>query len=106
MKKIRTYGFWVALSGAIVMLVNALGRAFGFEIEDKLVSDIILAFAGVLVVFGIVIMPQKEENDKVDDVQEVEQDKIEEQKDDNQDEAKKWYNKKTLGVFSSVFLFN
>ena len=94
MKKIRTYGFWVALSGAIVMLVNALGRAFGFEIEDKLVSDIILAFAGVLVVFGIVIMPQKEENDKVDDVQEVEQDKIEEQKDDNQDEAKKWYNKK------------
>jgi len=89
MKKIRTYGFWVALSGAIVMLVNALGRAFGFEIEDKLVSDIILAFAGVLVVFGIVIMPQKEENDKVDDVQEVEQDKIEEQKDDNQDEAKK-----------------
>ncbi len=89
MKKIRTYGFWVALSGAIVMLVNALGRAFGFEIEDKLVSDIVLAFAGVLVVFGIVIMPQKEENDKVDDVQEVEQDKIEEQKDDNQDEAKK-----------------
>ena len=60
MKKIKSYGFWVALSGAVVFLVNALGRAFGFAVEDEAVSNVIMAIAGVLVVLGVVVMPNDE----------------------------------------------
>ena len=69
-KKFGSYSFWISLSGAIILLVNALGRAFGFVIENKLVEDIILSIAGVLVVLGLVTMdvkPKDEENDKEDD---------------------------------------
>ncbi len=65
MKKIKSYGFWVALSGAVVFLVNALGRIFGFSVEDEAVSNVIMAIAGVLVVFGVVVMPEdNEENNE------------------------------------------
>ena len=56
---IKTYGFWTALAGAVVVLVNAIGRACGFFVQEELISDIILAVAGVLVVFGIVSLPKK-----------------------------------------------
>lgn len=69
---IKTYGFWTSLAGAIVVLVNSICRIFGFEIEDKLISDIVLAVAGVLVVFGVVSVPselyqQKDDNNDSQD---------------------------------------
>ena len=78
MKKIRNYGFWVALSGAMVMLVNALGKVFGFAVKDEVVSGLIMAIAGALVVFGVVVMPTKDNN--------TEEDKKEEQTNDKQDD--------------------
>lgn len=62
MKKIKSYGFWTALSGAIVVLINAIGKCFGFSVEEEIVSNIIMAIAGVLVVFGVVSMPKKEDS--------------------------------------------
>lgn len=55
---IKSYGFWTALSGAIVVLVNSIGRACGFFVEEEIISNIIMAVAGVLVVFGVVTMPK------------------------------------------------
>ena len=55
---IKSYGFWTALAGAVVVLVNALGRAFGFFVEEEIISNIIMAVAGLLVVFGVVTMPK------------------------------------------------
>ena len=66
MKKIRSYGFWTALSGAVVLFLKALGDICGFSIQDDLVSGIIMAFAGILVVFGVVNMPQKEDEKEGD----------------------------------------
>lgn len=51
-KKFRSYSFWVSLSGAIIILLNAFGRAFGFKIENQIVEDCIMAIAGLLVVLG------------------------------------------------------
>ena len=59
-KKIKSYSFWVSLSGAVIVLFNAFGNAFGFEIENKIVEDCIMSIASVLVVFGIVSMNGKE----------------------------------------------
>ena len=61
---IRSYGFWTALAGAIVVLVNAVGRAFGFFVEEEVISNIIMAIAGILVVFGVVTMPKGEQKNK------------------------------------------
>lgn len=64
--KIKSYSFWTALSGAVVVLLQALGDCFGFSIQSELVSGIIMAIAGVLVVFGVVSMPKSSSENKTD----------------------------------------
>ena len=68
--KFRSYGFWTALAGALVVLVNALGQAFGFSIDDQIITSIVMAIAGVLVVFGVVAMPKGEDQDEAQEIQE------------------------------------
>ncbi len=66
---IRSYSFWTALAGALGILASAIGRAFSFKIEEKIISDIVMAVAGVLVAVGIVNLPsqQADENGKDND---------------------------------------
>jgi uncharacterized membrane protein len=67
-EKIKSYGFWTALAGAIVVLLSALGQIFGFSLDDQKVTALVMAIAGVLVVFGVVTMPKDEQtNDDGDD---------------------------------------
>lgn len=58
-KKMKTYSFWVSFSGALIILVNALGRAFGFKVENQVIEDCIMSIAGILVVLGVVTMSDK-----------------------------------------------
>ena len=60
-KKIKQYSFWTGLAGAVVILITTLSKAFGFEFQEEIVADIIMAVCGVLVVFGVVNAPTKEE---------------------------------------------
>lgn len=62
-KKMKTYSFWVSFSGALIILINALGRAFGFKVENKVIEDCIMSIAGILVVLGVVIMGDKKTDD-------------------------------------------
>lgn len=66
MKNFKSYGFWTALAGALVVLINAIGKCCGFVVEEQIVSDIVMAIAGVLVVFGIVSMPKKDDEGTTD----------------------------------------
>jgi len=61
-KLIKSYGFWTALAGAVVVLLEAIGKLFGFSIAGENISDLIMAIAGILVVFGIVNIPRESEN--------------------------------------------
>lgn len=79
-QKFKSYGFWTALAGAVVVFVEALGKCFGFAVESELVSGVIMAIAGVLVVLGVVTMPKEPGADKASDPTE-EPDKDEEKKD-------------------------
>lgn len=63
-EKIKSYGFWTALAGALVVLVDALGDLFGFSVSDEIVSGVVMAVAGVLVVLGVVTMPKGEKKEK------------------------------------------
>lgn len=63
MNKVKTYAFWLALSSAVVILIQSFGKLFGFEIESSIIENVIMSICGVLVVLGIVTK-------KSDDVEE------------------------------------
>lgn len=86
-KKFCSYSFWVSLSGAVVILLNAFGRAFGFKIENQVVEDCIMAVAGVLVVFGICFKSTKE-NPETDKNEEEKVDEENSEKDEDNNENK------------------
>ncbi len=86
--KFRSYGFWTALAGALVVLINAIGKCFGFSVEEELVSNIVMAIAGILVVFGVVAMPKKEENDSTSDKTEISVSQEEKNEENEQEESK------------------
>lgn len=69
-KKIKQYSFWTGLAGAVVILLTTLSKAFGFEFEQQIVSDIIMAVCGVLVVFGVVNAPINTQEETLEDLQE------------------------------------
>lgn len=70
--KFKSYSFWTALSGAVVVLLQAIGKCFGFSIESDIVTGIIMAIAGILVVFGVVSMPNNDDQSKEDEKKDVE----------------------------------
>lgn len=67
-KKMKSYSFWASLSAAIIILINSLGNAFGFSIENQLVEDIIMSFAGVLVVIGLVSKSEKKKENESEEI--------------------------------------
>ena len=80
--RIKSYSFWTALSGAVVIFLNALGDLFGFAVQDELVSGLVMAVAGILVVFGIVTMPS---NDSTNDDNSANEDSEEDNTQDDED---------------------
>ena len=73
MKMIKSYRFWVALSGAVGLFITSLSKILGFEISSEGVSEVIMAFCGVLIVLGVVSKPKKDTKQPEDN--EVEEDK-------------------------------
>lgn len=77
-ERIKTYSFWISLSGALIVLIQAIGRAVGFIANADVINNIIMGFAGVLVVFGIVASPTEEELKSNDDTDKKEDEGSEE----------------------------
>lgn len=55
-EKLKSYGFWLSLSGAVVIFLQALG----LKIEKPVIDGIVNAFCGILVVLGIISKSDKE----------------------------------------------
>ena len=70
-ERMKHYNFWVALTMAVIILLNTLQDAFGINIDDKVVNDIIMAILGIMVVLGFV---QKDNYDFVDTSKDKEND--------------------------------
>jgi len=88
--KIKSYSFWTALSGAVVVLLQALGKCFGFSIDSDIVTGIIMAVAGILVVFGVVSMPNSnndQQNNQTDNTESCDEETV--AKDDNTEDEEK-----------------
>lgn len=59
--KYKSYGFWTALAGAVTLFAGAIAKCFGLSINVAIIEDVIMTFAGILVVLGIVCMPIENE---------------------------------------------
>ncbi|MBO5395173.1 MAG: hypothetical protein J6A28_04685 [Clostridia bacterium] len=90
MKIFKSYGFWTAFAGAVVILINALGDLFGFKIESKLVENVIMAIAGVLVTLGVVSIGNKKfgsQEEKVGESEEAAVVEAAEKQEESQDDV-------------------
>lgn len=67
-EKIKSYSFWVSLSASLILFLNALGNAFGFEIQNQIVEDCIMSFASLLAVLGIVSLKDTKKDDSLNNI--------------------------------------
>ncbi len=63
LQRMKHYNFWVALTMAVIVLLNTISQAFDVDIDDAVINDIIMAILGIMVVLGFV---QKDNYDFVD----------------------------------------
>lgn len=64
LEKMKSYSFWISLTGALIIFINCLGNIFGFKIENAVIENVIMSFAGILVVFGVVTKDNNNENEE------------------------------------------
>ncbi len=63
MKKIRQYGFWISLAGAIILFIQTICESFGIRFESDIARSIVTAFCGILVVLGVLIKTEEPKED-------------------------------------------
>lgn len=71
---IKSYSFWTTLAGALALVASAIGKAFSIKVEEKIIIDIVMAIAGVLVAVGVVTMPS--DKSKTDEKEDASKEKI------------------------------
>jgi uncharacterized membrane protein len=54
----RTYGFWMSLTAAILLVVQTILSRLGIEIDAPFVQEVISGILAVLVILGIIIKPK------------------------------------------------
>ncbi|CAM3301666.1 MULTISPECIES: phage holin [Paenibacillus] len=60
--KWRNYGMWVSIVAAVLLVLSAAGKLFGFEITEELNANITgfaMAILGLLVILGIISNPKE-----------------------------------------------
>ena len=54
--KIKSYSFWMSVSAAAMLVVNNIGKHFGFYLDNEIVAEIVDSICGVLILFGVLTM--------------------------------------------------
>lgn len=62
-----SYAFWVAVTGAIVVFLQNLGKVVGFNFNSSAFESIVLSFCGILVVLGVLNQNKDENSDLKED---------------------------------------
>ncbi len=58
MNKFKTTGFWISLSGAIMLVVQTVLGAFNITFNSEIISNIVSAMCSALVFIGVLIPTQ------------------------------------------------
>lgn len=67
--KIKSYSFWVSLASAVILILKVLGSRFGFTIDESMVSDLFTALCSILVLLGIIVVPNTSTQQNLKDSQ-------------------------------------
>jgi len=54
--KLKSYSFWMSVSAAVVLVINKIGKHFGFYLDNEIVAEIVDSICGVLILFGVITM--------------------------------------------------
>lgn len=63
----RTYGFWMSLSAAILLVVQTILSRLGIEIDVPFVQEVISGILAVLVILGVVIKPKTDNQCEIEE---------------------------------------
>lgn len=66
--KMKSYSFWISICGAVIVLVSVIGQICGWNVDEKIMTDILSAMCTVLVVMGITSTPNG--TSSIDDIME------------------------------------
>ena len=56
--KFKSYSFWMSVSAGIVLVLNNIGKVFGFVVESEVVTQIVDSICGILILFGVLTLPK------------------------------------------------
>ena len=83
--KFKSYSFWMSVTGAVILVLNNLGKAFGFAVDSEIITQIVDSICGVLILFGIITMTKSgKEESKQDDVTAQDEEKQDETSQDDE----------------------
>ena len=55
--KMKSYGFWISLASAIILILKVIGAKFGFSVDETFISDLTTSLCSILVILGIIVTP-------------------------------------------------
>ena len=61
--KFNSYNFWVSLSSAMLILIQAIGTPAGLEISEEVYMAVVNSVLGIFVLLGIVPKPEGKQTD-------------------------------------------
>jgi len=64
--KFKSYSFWMSVCASVVLVINNLAKAFGFNFQSDVFTATVDSVCGVLVVLGILTMSKKDKTAKSD----------------------------------------
>jgi uncharacterized membrane protein len=66
----RSYGFWMSLTAAILLVVQTILSRLGIEIDAPFVQEVISGILAVLVILGVIIKPKTDEESELEEYME------------------------------------
>ena len=64
--KLKSYSFWISVAGAVGIVINNVGKFFGFSFDSVVLTEIVDSVCGVLILFGIITISKTDGSKKVD----------------------------------------
>ena len=61
----KSYSFWLSLASAVLLLIQAIGKPLGLEINEEIYMSVINAVLGIFVVLGIITFPTNTNTENV-----------------------------------------
>ncbi|HEY8424204.1 MAG TPA: phage holin [Clostridia bacterium] len=64
----RTYGFWMSLSAAILLVVQTILSRMGIQIDAPFVQEVISGILAVLVILGVIVKPKVDQDSGLEEL--------------------------------------